>query len=125
MAPLPVLTSAADLISRIEAASPKNRSEILTELYNSGKQYLGLSLDLKNKISELTEQLSELTKQLSDHKLVEERLRMEIKDLNSAAIQNLKSTAVLEYKLSESDKKVKRKLACWNRNGLSQFFTPI
>ncbi|KAI6248461.1 hypothetical protein HI914_03482 [Erysiphe necator] len=110
MAPLPVLTSAADLISRIEAAS---------------KQYLGLSVDLKNKISELTEQLSELTKQLSDHKLVEERLRMEIKDLNSAAIQNPKSTAVLEYKLSESDKKVERKLACWNRNGLSQFFTPI
>ncbi|KAI6251281.1 hypothetical protein HI914_00265 [Erysiphe necator] len=109
MAPLPVLTSAADLISRIEAASPKNRSEILTELYNSGKQYLDLSVDLKHKISELTEQLSELTKQLSDHKLVEERLRMEIKDLNSAAIQNLKSTA----------------LACWNRNGLPQFFTPI
>ncbi|RKF56711.1 hypothetical protein OnM2_079010 [Erysiphe neolycopersici] len=94
MAPRPVLTSAIDLVARIESASPQNRSEILTELYNSGMQYLDLSVEIGNKFTKLTQELSNLRSV--------ENLKLEIKCLNSAAIENLKSTAVLEYKLSES-----------------------
>ena len=45
-----VISSAEDLISRVNEAGPESRNRILTELFNSGKQYQDHADEMKSKL---------------------------------------------------------------------------
>ncbi|POS81977.1 hypothetical protein EPUL_006001, partial [Erysiphe pulchra] len=92
-----VLTSAQDLISRIDGASPENRKIILTDLYNSGK-----------KIQECADKLQleseERRQEISNSKAVLIELRNELKNQQKSASDALQALAVFKYRLSEAEK---------------------
>ena len=95
-----VLSSAEDLISRVDRASPEDRKIILTDTFLAGKK-------LQDRASELEAALSEYTSKLSDSLAIINELRSEIKIRQNSESEALQASAVLSYRLSESENVIK------------------
>ena len=95
-----VLSSAEDLIYRVDRASPEDWKIILTDTFLAGKK-------LQDRASELEAALSEYKSKLSDSLAIINELRSEIKIRQNSESEALQASAVLSYRLSESENVIK------------------